>query len=179
MKQFGIFLVWLLLLLVSCKSAGPTGPTSEPSILFNSSFEADGKPSLDGWIVHDSTSASSSNDVPPSGGIVSLCLQDANFGNDAIAQIPLPSGFHIYRLSIWAKKTSTSGRFDVGFLPAQRQILPWDFAIISDTSWREYSLTDTLTTKIGDSLKIFLSPGYAEVILGRTYFDLCKMEQLQ
>jgi hypothetical protein len=163
----------------SCKSQSPTTASTGSTILLNSSFESSGSPSSDGWTIPSSPMGGYSTDVPPNGGTYSIFLEASNPGGSASVEVALPLGAHIFRFSLWAKTASITGRADLQFVPANGQSILSKRMDIPDTTWREYSIDDTLTAQTGDSVKVFLFAGIGEVIISRTYFDLCKIEEIK
>jgi len=187
MKQFSIFSVCLLLFLASCKNGSPTSTNDGTIVLFKSSFDSSSSPSSSGWSLSDSSLIAFSTDVPPNGGKYSIVLESSNVSDPrATAKIALPSGNHIYRLSIWAKSITPDGATGLfppraNFAVIESKILgPVGFANVSDSVWTEYSVTDTLTTQAGDSAEIILMPAqYGNLKENQTYFDLCEFEEIK
>jgi hypothetical protein len=186
MKQFSIFSVCLLLFLASCKNGSPTSTNDGAIVLFKSSFDSNSTPNSNGWRFSDSSLVGFSTDVPPNGGKYSIFLKSSTISDSrAVTKIALPSGVNIYHLSVWAKSIMSKGatglfppRASLGVIPAKGYLLIFGYATISDSVWREYSFYDTLTTQPGDSAEILLTPEYADVNANRTYFDLCRLEEI-
>ena len=179
MQVIRYFSFLFILVLPSCKNQSPTTINTVSTILLNSSFESGGSPSSDGWTISSSPMGGYSTDVPPNGGTYSIFLEASNPGGSASIKIALPQGAHIFRFSVWAKVTRLTGRAEIDFVHAIDQTIYFKQIDIPDTTWREYSIYDTLSVSSGDSLKVFLSPGFSELIASRTNFDICKVEQIQ
>ncbi len=186
MKPICIFLVSLLILLSSCKSESPTSASGGSIVLFNSSFDSSATPNSNGWRFSDSSLVGFSTDVPPNGGSYSIFLKSSNISySSAVAAIAVPSGVHIYHLSVWAKSITSKGATGgfpphayLGVIPTKGNFFLRGFATISDSVWREYSFYDTLTTQPGDSAEILLTPEEENGNSNRTYFDLCRLEEI-
>lgn len=179
MNAIRCFSLVLILTLPSCKSQSPTTVNTGTTILLNSSFETAGSASSDGWTISSPPMGSFSTDVPPNGGMYSIFLVASNPGGSASIKVALPLGAHIFRFSLWAKTAGIIGRADLQFVPTNGQLILSKRIDIPDTTWREYSIDDTLTAQIGDSLKVLLSSRFAEVLIAKTYFDVCKLEEIQ
>jgi hypothetical protein len=179
MQAIRFFSFLFILVLPSCKNQSPTTINTESTILLNSSFESGGTPSSDGWTISSPPMGGYSTVVPPNGDTYSIFLEASNPGGSDFINIALPQGVHIFRFSVWAKVTKLTGRAEIDFVHAIDQAIYFKQIDIPDTTWREYSIYDTLSVSSGDSLKVFLSPGFSELIASRTNFDICKVEQIQ
>jgi hypothetical protein len=179
MKSICIFPALLLFLLASCKSENPTTANGGPTVFLNSSFESTGTPSSDGWTISSSPMGGFATDVPTNGGNYSIFLQASNPGGSATINIALPFGVHLFRFSVWAKTGSVAGHADLVYVPSVGQSMRLYQIDVPDTTWRQYSIVDSLPSQTGDSIKVVLSAGFSELIFSRTYFDLCKLEQIQ
>lgn len=84
--------------------SNPSGPWSGlPDLIVNSTFEMDGKPSLEGWQYLDTSGFSFPADVPPGGVGNSLRMPTVWFApirhTGIWTTVQLPAGWHVYGLS--------------------------------------------------------------------------------
>jgi hypothetical protein len=127
----------------------------------------------------DSTLLFFSTDIPPGGGKYSLAFTTVWGPACRVSAIVQASpGTHQYRASIWAKSVGIGGSIRLYFKPANS---PWFFQkslMVTDTVWTAYSMVDSLTASVGDSVVVAISGGISEFLSGTTYYDLCKLEIL-
>ena len=164
----------------SCKKSGgtivePPEPPSGTNLISNYSFESNGTPSLQGWETTDTSVVRFSPDIPSNGGAWSIYIETTSLPAARVrTAIAMPQGTYLYRLSTWAKRNNNfGGGMFLIFNSAIRKDLP-----IEDTTWTLYTINDTLTTVVGDTVIVALTGGGSELITGRTYFDICKFERL-
>lgn len=169
---------------LSCKDT-TTAPTTDNNLLFNSTFEINGVPGLQGWTVPDTSVVHFSTDVPPSGSGHSIVLHAAWYGmwwasNSIYQSFTVPSGTHRYRLSVFGKSTGVPGRLFAFRNRPPGETSPVEFSSLGivDTVWSFYSQTDTLTTIANDTLFVTIFGGGTESRGGTTYFNTCKFEKL-
>jgi hypothetical protein len=163
----------------SCTNS--TEPRLYPvSLVSNPSFEISGNPTLDGWKILDSTSVRLVEDTPSAGGRWSLRLEASAFpGSAAYTKVPASQGRHRYRSSFWCKRAGvTLGSAGIFFLPHDTSSMLLNFLPVHDTVWTFHSFLDTVNANAGDSLRIILVGGTNDDGVGRTFFDLCKLEGL-
>ena len=163
-------------IIFGCTQDDPTEPTEENTLL-STSFENNGRFSAEGWTLPDLSD--SSNDVPSGGGVFSLELE-ASQPPEVYAQIKVPvkTQFNKFKLSFWSKSTAvTSNIYGKAILSLVRNGSVIQSASISvdDIIWKDYSIQDTFTVATGDSFMIQLSGGIAQLLSGRSYFDLCTL----
>ena len=179
------FAVAISLALVSagCKESttGIGGGTG--NLLVNSTFESHGVPSLEGWVVSDTSNVRFSSDVPPGGSGSSIVLGAAWFApwpNGAIYQeVALPAGSHRYRLSFIGKKSGVAGAVLVhSGRPAYDGSRLLMALQIADSVWASYSSTDTISVPAGDSAYVTISGGGTEILAGSSYYNTCTLELL-
>ena len=151
------------------------------NLITNSSFEVDGQGSLLGWndiaqCAHlvKGMSPSGGGDWSlqiPTGWLPFYCYIETN--------VKAPVGTNEYQFSIFMKNASIwyRGYAELYIIHSDSLIFNKRLASI-DTAWRYYSLIDTLSTIIGDSLKIRLITSSGEDP-SSTFFDLCKLEELK
>ncbi len=178
--------VSVLILLISSRCSEENNPVIPPepgsSIILYSSFEENGNSSLAGWNFNlDSSLIAFTNDTPPEGGNWAVTIKSAWLipgVNGLYTTVKIPEGTHIYKLSLWGKHESIVGSASLLLVKPDTTI--FNFSIqITDTLWKEYTMTDTITAGAGDSLKVNLFGGGSQLLTGTTYFDLCKLELLE
>ena len=179
----GSVVICLILASAGCKesSTGLGGGTG--NLLANSTFEVYGVPSLQGWVVSDTSNVRFSSDEPPGGSGSSIVLGAAWFApwpNGAIYQeVALPAGSHRYRLSFIGKKSGVAGAVLVHHgrpsYDGSRLLMALQ---IADSVWTSYSSTDTISVPPRDSVFVTISGGGTEVLAGRSYFNTCAFEVL-
>lgn len=160
----------------SCKKSDGTivGPPNATNLISNYSFEMNGTPSLQGWEPADTSVARLSPDVPPNGGTWSIYIETSWLPAARVQTvIAMPQGNYSYRLSTWARRQQIGGTVSLLLNGTIRKSLP-----IVDTAWTAYTISDTLSTVVGDTVIVWLAGGADELLGGRTYFDICRFERL-
>lgn len=154
-------------------------PPITTNLISNSSFEFNGVPSLQGWVMFLSPPLDTLRDAPTGGGTWSVAIRGVNF-------LPIPSmrfiaaapaGSHVYQLSVWGKFAIRAGFAGLNLL-RNDTTYPQMGLSINDTTWAWYHALDTLTTINGDSLEVRLSGAYAG-LASKTFFDLCKLDVIK
>ena len=180
-KKFILIILSSLLLFWNCDecSTCTNPPDEEDKILVNTSFEKNGNPSADGWIISQSPLGNFITDTPPDGGTYSVALEASNpFGGEAVITVKSLIDFDIYKLSFYAKFENISGTARLFFIK-NGAVSKQNIITITDTSWTLYSITDTFQTSAGDSIKILFRGGTTQIAPGKTFFDLCKLEAVE
>jgi hypothetical protein len=181
-----LFMVGLSILtaLAGCRESIINPPPGNDNLLVNPTFESGGVPSLDGWIVSDSSNVRFSTEMPAGGAGSTITLQAQWFApwpNGAIYQsvIPPASGTHRYRLSCFAKRFGISGSV-TAYLgrPSHSSSTQRIVLTIADTVWTRYSYEDTISTVGTDSFFITVTGGGTEILAGTSYFNTCRFEKL-
>jgi hypothetical protein len=180
-----IVLFLALLVGVSCKET-TTGPISGVNLLSNSTFEINGLPSFQGWIVPDTSVVHFSTDIPSAGSGRSVVFGIGSLGdpwpsNSIYAAITGLSGTHQYRLSVFGKtdRIISGGVFAYRNRPLAGNSIPFSSLLIADTVWASYSYRDTLSVTPRDTIFINITGGVAEVVpLTSIYFNTCTFEKL-
>jgi hypothetical protein len=172
---FLILLFPLILLLGCSENKNPVSPTPDSNILLNSSFEKNGNPATDDWEISARPYGEITNDAPIGGGNYCLKLEASNPGGMATRQFPAVSNRQIYKLSFWAKTNQPSSKafFELirnGLVENQTELS------VIDTTWTEYSVTDTFQVMNGDSLRITFQERITQLQMFESYFDLVKVE---
>jgi hypothetical protein len=177
------FIFMLLFIFCSCNEEETTAPTDE-NLLLNTSFEKNGRFSAEGWKL--AALSDSSSDVPPNGGSFSLVLQaNAPPEDYASIKVPVKTQYTINQLSFWAKSTGiSSGIYGKAILSQVRngsQIKSSSILIdeVDGIVWQNYSIRDTFNIAPGDSFMVQLTGGTAQLLPGKTYFDLCQLQGIK
>lgn len=165
------------LLICGCTEEETTEPTDE-NLLINTSFEKNGRFSAEGWTLP--VQSDSSSDVPSGGGNFSLVLE-ASQPPEVYAQIKVPvkSQFNNYKLTFWSKSSGvTSGIYGKAILTLLRNgsVIKDTSILIEDITWRSYTITSTFNVASGDSFMVQLTAGITQLLPGKTYFDLCRLQ---
>ena len=176
--QLLIFLIAVFMMSCAKKNDAVTNPTNGSNVFINSSFEINGHPSLQGWMTSDTALVKFSTDVPSGGGFYSIAL-------DAVWAPPLfvksivggLQGTHLYKFSVWSKSEGAGGWAELILQRPDSNILRKQIHII-DTSWTLYAVLDTMNCAPHDSIVVKLAGGFSQLLAGKTYYDLCKLEKL-
>lgn len=180
-----LVIVFLIFCTPGCKESGSgsieNGEESSGNLLLNPSFESNGAPSMKYWTVEDTFLVDFSPDVPPGGGSYSLAIT-ADWAPPVFVRttVGAPTGTYRYRLSLWGKSENIPG---IVYLAIQKpDTLIWLLREViiypADSTWREYSMLDTITIKTSDKLVVNLGGGVSQLSGGKTYYDLCSLEIL-
>jgi len=184
MRYLLVILLCLTMIEVGCKESTTAPSQADGNLLTNSTFEFNGSPSLQGWVVSDSSNVRFSTDTPPNGSGRTIVLDAQGFApwpNGSIYQtVAPPAGTHHYRLSVFGKRSGVAGFVEVHLgRPSDTVSILRMSLQIPDTVWTFCSLTDTITTRTIDSLFITISGGGTEMCAGTTFFNTCKFEKLE
>jgi len=177
---FSLLIAIGLLIIISCsEDENPTNPAGEDNILVNSTFEKNGAPYEDGWKISPPPRGEIVEDAPSGGGDYSLQL--AAFdpeGGSATITVAAMEDKMIYKLSLWAKTNSPSS---VIFFDQIRNgvVVSREEVDVSDSSWKEIFLTDTLNIAAGDSLRITFMERLSQLVQLKTNYDLCKLAAVE
>jgi hypothetical protein len=179
MKTLIVLLVSFLFISISCHD-NSTGPDGGSNLIQNPTFEVNGLPSLKGWKVAESSTVTFSTDVPFGGGGHSIIISaDVDMpwpANSIYASIPLSQGTHTYRLSFYGKKSGTGGGVIVYYnRPGSTNYRQFMSLSVAKSYWMHYTLSDTLTCKLNDTLFVSIHGGRIEKSGGTTYFNSCML----
>lgn len=156
---------------------------TESSIIFTSSFELDGQPSINGWRLPPGENYTSFVDqAPPEGGKWSLRLSPGRPPSEGYIEKVL-SGINrtgIFKSSVW---TTTNDQIQ-GSSVSLSQIRNNETINANTTSnftyeWAKIILIDTLEIIPSDTIIIKLSAGGAEISTAIILFDLVTFEQVE
>jgi hypothetical protein len=143
--------------------------------ILSSSFEADGSPTLDGWLAGDPTHTSVVRDAPAGGGSWAAKLVSNGSPTTAYLYVPmtrLRTGDTV-RVSCFVKAFDQAGGGAVELRVGSSLDSPWRKKVVSyDTLWAEVSLTDTVGLEPGQVVWLVLSSLHSEVIPRQGLFDL-------
>jgi len=179
-KKFLLIILSSLFLLWNCDecSTCTNPPDEEDKILVNTSFEKNGNPSADGWNISSPPFGDFVIDAPTDGGTYSVALDAGNPGGEAAITVNALTNFDIYKLSFFAKFENINGTAGLFFIK-NGVVIKNSNITITDTSWTLYSITDTFQTSTGDSIKVLFRGGITQLLPGKNYFDLCKLEAVE
>lgn len=176
-----IILILAILFFFQCEDDSITSPEIEQNLIENPSFEEDGNASLKGWIIAGDTLNQFTNDTPPNGGNWAVTINSVWISpliNGIYTTVKLSPGTHIYRFTVWAKYQEVTGSTNLLILKPDTTIIRRSIQII-DTLWKQYSLIDTISADGSDSLRVILSGGGSQLLLGKSFFDLCTFELVE
>ena len=169
--EMALFRKWLL-----CLSFLPAVCFSQ---VVNGSFEINGQPSLENWVI-GCNDGESFQGTPSDGGIWSLRFLTGNlqgcFPRTAEQTIPELSNGDIVEVSVWARqdeqKLSQTSLYLKIFHAEKTTILSIDTT--TSNEWTQLTVVDTLFLEEGDSVAIVLDSGMTSGpdIVGYSYFDL-------
>jgi hypothetical protein len=177
LKKYLILLLFIIFNYGCSEEENPINPP-EGNLIINTSFEKNGQPSSDGWKVTSTLPNNFSNDVPDSGGSFSLVLEAGWVGGFAEIKVPALVQYSNYKLSFWSKYSAFKGSATLSLLRNGTAIKE-NSVTVNDIVWGNYSVSDTFSVVQGDSIMVQLSGGYAQLLPGETYFDLCKLEAFE
>jgi len=152
----------------------------------NGSFETDGQPSLEHWLV--SCDGKPFRDAPSGGGIWSLKLETGNFqgcfpGRGA-QFIPEFRNGDIWQVSVWARQdekklAQTSVYLKIFHTKGDSTILSVDTT--TSAEWTQLTVVDTLILDEGDRVAIVLDAGSTsgpDQFDSNSYFDLVTAKKI-
>jgi len=176
---------FLILLLVAAGCSNSTTTTNgpfAPILLTNSTFDAGGKPSLNGWTYGPSdidSIAQFENDAPPSSTAQwSVALEPGWIPSTTYVTrsfIGLTTG--VYKLSLWSKISPAPGVGHVGIAVGK---LPYFLGgtEVMDSVWTQHVLLDTLTLKYSDTVSIYLTGGSSEITAWKVLYNSISFQKL-
>jgi len=176
-----IILILSTLFFFQCDEDSITSPDIGHNLIINPSFEENGNASLAGWIIAGDTLNQFTNDTPPNGGNWAVTINSVWISplvNGIYTTVKLPPGTHIYRFTVWAKYQKVTGSTNLLIVKPDTTIVRRTIQII-DTLWKQYSLIDTISADGSDSLRVVLSGGGSQLLLGKSFFDLCTFELVE
>ena len=157
------------------------------SQILNGSFETNGQPSLNNWLI-TCEGGESFYDAPADGGSWCLRLPEGNlqgcFPEIAQQKIPNIGNGDIWQVSVWArqyeKKTSPTSIYLKVFHPSgDSSIIAKDTTTAND--WTLLTIVDTLLIEEGDSVFIVLDAGITsgpQLVDSYSYFDLVTADNI-
>jgi hypothetical protein len=175
------------LLLLSCReSVMRPGPTPAEEQILDSSFERDGRPTLEGWRVTNPSLTSLVPEPAPGGGRWSLGLAADWAPTTGFVTLPLPKirDGDVLRLSAFVRAVDREGGGSIG-LAVLRVVGPgyvWGgakWASTASTSWTRLVLQDTVSVPPGDTVWVVLSSHHTEIQRREGRFDLVTLKRIQ
>jgi hypothetical protein len=185
MKKQPIFLFFAMLI-VSCGS--PTNPPQTNYLLNNYTFDSSGRSFYKGWIYSgvpiEDTVPQFVNVVPPgSSAKLSIALSPGRIPSSEFVHYDLKGlSSGIYELSLWGKSTSKYGSGGIVAITKNSLFQPWNTNIysgVSDTSWQQIILRDTLTLIPTDIISITLTGGVTEVASWTVFYNNISFQKIQ
>lgn len=175
-----LFLSLLQIFIYSCVNEETVAPTEE-NLLLSTSFENNGRFSADGWSL--SSSSDSSNDVPPGGGNFSLVIEASQPPEVySSMKVPVKTKYSKNRLTFWSKASGVSsnvyGKAELSLIRNGSELQSKSIQI-EVIKWQLFSLEDTFSVAAGDSFLVKFSGGIAQLLSGKTYFDLCQLQGIE
>jgi hypothetical protein len=173
----------ILVIVPSCKEDTIAPNQSPVNLIQNSSFESNGKSSLQSWWMSDTTFLKLVEDAPKGGGKWSLQLVPGWIPQQFFARtyISDQSGTGIYKLTISMKNQTFGNMWDPYVLLGRLVNNQWTRSktISTDsTSWQTFSIIDTIFLQPNDTLAVQLSGGAGERAAGSVRFDLVELKRL-
>jgi hypothetical protein len=151
-------------------------------LVWSTSFEKDGFFSTEGWTLP--SNSDSSTDVPAEGGKYSLLLE-SNSPPEVFAEIKVPvmTQYSDYKLSLWSYSTGitndVNGKAVLSLLRNGSVVKSQSVLIDASVSWYNYTIEDTFSVTANDSFLVQLSGGVSQLLPGKTFFDLIKLEAIE
>jgi len=157
------------------------------SQILNGSFETDGQPSLDNWVIL-CDEGYSVQDAPDGGGAWCLRMPMGNlqgcFPSRAEQVIPDVRHGDVIQIIAWVKQdqlkdSPTSIYLKVYHANGAATALSVDTS--TSTEWTQLTVTDTLQLAEGDSVAIVLDPGVTsgpQILNSDSYFDLVEEKKI-
>ena len=158
----------------------PDHPATE-QLLFESSFEHDGQPTLEGWRIANPSLTTLVREPAPDGGEWSLGLAADWAPTTGFIFRPMPGvrNGDILQLSAFVRAFGQSGGgsivLSVG--PDSRQGRG-KWAGSASTSWTQLSVQDTVSLTPGDTVWVTLSSPNTEVAARQGRFDLVELKRI-
>jgi len=188
MKTTALILGLLTIILFSCKKNSSMDTTvTSGNLIANPSFEtADHQINYTGWTgtvyLIDSSGVKHPpivKDAPTGGGLWCLQLVPGWLPVEGFSETSVTgqTGTNIYKVTVWMKTIGSGGLFSLEqWRNGQR--VRYKRVIDSASTWKQLSLSDTLTVLPTDTLKVHLSAGSTEMTMRTVYFDLIKLEKI-
>ena len=182
MRHTTLLLLFCAFLSASCSNS-VTGPNGGQNLLTNSTFEINGKPSLEGWVVPDTSAVHFSSDVPQGGSGSSIVMHIGQFapwpGNSVFATVIPPQGTHSYSLSVFDMGAGGGVFVYLNRPNTSNSSLVASLRTKGTASWVLSTQTDTLSTMPGDTVFVTISGGGSPEVGGTSYYNTCTFELLK
>ena len=175
-----LFIPYALIFIVCDKNkdviTSPENSYMNNNLLLNSSFEINDNPSHKYWHANNPDYVYYSEDTPPEGGQWSIYLRPEWGPPTSLTQsIKTRPGNFIYNFSFFAKSEGVGGRGVLGLQNSDTLVVCKQITV-NDTNWIEYTISDTISSTLWDTIFVAVNGGISQLAYGKTNFDLCKME---
>jgi hypothetical protein len=148
------------------------------SYIRNYSFEYNNLPSLDDWRSEQGMALLMSNSTPPGGGTWSVILETSWDPNNYLkSTVVAPQGNVRLLYSLWAKAEGLGGAAEFYVIHEDSVEVRTRFNV-TDTTWTQHIALDTLSFVSGDSIGVKISGAMNQLITGKTWFDLVKIQKI-
>jgi len=81
---------------------------------------------------------------------------------------------NIYSFTCMAKTFGVGGTIYLSLIKPDSSIVRKSIAP-ADSTWKECSITDTVSSSGGDGIRITLTGGFSQLLPGSTFYDNCKL----
>ena len=158
----------MALLLASC-SGNPASSNGTGNLISNPYFTSNGRPSLAGWQINDTAWVKVVSNAPPGATGWSLWLLPPSGGPGpggvATTYITGGSGNGVYTLTLWEKNFAT-WYWGTIVMDQMRNggTVSTKLLDMRDTTWTQFTLSDTLNMQQSDTLRITFYAGSLAVI---------------
>jgi hypothetical protein len=173
-------IVSALLTLPGCSKDDSGGGNTHDTIDYirNYSFEYNNMPSLENWTSDQGFAVEMSNSTPPGGGTWSVMFETV-WGPQRYLKNTVvgPQGNVIFLYSVWAKAEGLGGKAEF-FIVHQDILTVRKLFEITDTTWSRLIALDTLALASGDSIGVRVSGAVNQLLAGKTWFDLARIEKI-
>jgi hypothetical protein len=175
-----ILVIFISIIFFNCEDLfiNPSPIKTQVNLIKNPSFEINNKPSFSYWSTITGF-VGFSNDTPTPISLWSAKLNSVDPrilapipGNQLYQTIKLPKDKKIYNFSFWAKLDSSYGGTARIIDYKSSAINNINSVIINDSSWKKYTVTDTLSSSTADSITIQFWGGNS-LSRGNLLIDIC------
>jgi hypothetical protein len=178
MKDCSIHLISLLILClipIACdeNTACVNDSEEDKCLIENSSFEYFREPSLEGWGAPYPNTITFINDAPIIGGNWSVEIKPDLYPRQVYFIwyfIAALEGTHRYNFSFWAKGRAPNSYAKILIKHSQSYITKRSINVYT-SKWLRYSVIDTLSTEIGDTIIVKLEGGSVFGLVEKAKYD--------
>jgi hypothetical protein len=181
MKITAIAFLFLLLMAGTQASSAVANPLGDSIIINNFVFDSSGTPWLDGWdyspVSQYDTASPFLFDSPPGlTGKWSIYLVPGWAHSSIVRRSFTNLSSGVYQLTCWAKSPQRGGG-QVYILLGGSHI--GNTILTTDTNWRQYALTDTLTLSSSDTIETVFTGGFSQLMIWKVLFNDITFEKLE